>query len=87
MESRYENVRETLGGDLQNRDALLNETAVARILGMSVRTLQGWRLRGEGPPFVKIRSAVRYQVREVLNWIEEQKVRSTSEAAERGHRQ
>ncbi len=34
-------------------DSLLNEAQTSLLLGVSVRTLQGWRLRGCGPGIVK----------------------------------
>ena len=42
-------------------DAALNESQAANLLGVSVRTLQAWRLRGRGPRYIKIGRAVRYQ--------------------------
>src|SRR5262245_38424398 len=46
-------------------DAALKENQAAKLLGVSPRTLQAWRLRGGGPPYLKIGRAVRYQ-RKVL---------------------
>src|SRR5262249_40323665 len=37
-------------------EALLNERATAALLGASVRTLQNWRITGEGPMFTRISS-------------------------------
>jgi hypothetical protein len=51
-------------------DALLKEELVANQLNVSVRTLQSWRLRRAGPPFVQIGRAVRYRRRDLLDWIE-----------------
>ena len=41
--------------------SLLTETEVAERLNVSIRTLQGWRLRGGGPLYVKIGARVRYR--------------------------
>ena len=42
-------------------DLYLSEVRVAELFGVSPRTLQQWRLRGGGPPFVQISSrCVRY---------------------------
>ena len=38
----------------------LDERRLAAELGVSVRTVQGWRQKGEGPAFMKVGSAVRY---------------------------
>lgn len=42
-------------------DSLLTEAQAADVLRVSPRTLQGWRHRGDGPPFVKLGAAVRYR--------------------------
>ena len=43
-------------------DQLLNQRQAASLIGVSERTLECWRCRGGGPPFVKIsRRAVRYR--------------------------
>ena len=40
--------------------ALLTEHDAAALLNVSHRTLQAWRLRGNGPAYVKLGNAVRY---------------------------
>jgi hypothetical protein len=50
-------------------DALLREEIAAELLSLSVRTLQSWRLRKAGPPFVQVGRAVRYRRRDLLAWI------------------
>ncbi|MBK1621711.1 DNA-binding protein [Lamprobacter modestohalophilus] len=40
--------------------SLESETEAAIYLGISPRTLQAWRGRGDGPAFVKVGRAVRY---------------------------
>jgi hypothetical protein len=64
-------------------DAALNENQAAEFLGVSVRTLQAWRVRGGGPPYVKIGRAVRYQRRALVLFQEQHTVTSTSEASAR----
>lgn len=58
--------RETDGGAVQ---PLLTETQAARILRVSPRTLQGWRHRGGGPPYVKLGAAVRYRRDDLRRYI------------------
>ena len=41
---------------------LLNERQTAALLHVSVKSLQGWRVQGVGPPFVKLGRCVRYAV-------------------------
>jgi Helix-turn-helix domain len=50
-------------------DALLREQDAADILCLSVRTLQSWRIRLAGPPFVQVGRAVRYRRRDLIDWI------------------
>jgi hypothetical protein len=63
-----------------NVDAVLNENQAANFLGVSVRTLQAWRVRGGGPRYMKIGRAVRYQHRELVAFQETHTVSSTTEA-------
>jgi hypothetical protein len=61
-------------------DAALNENQAAEFLGLSVRTLQSWRVRGFGPRYTKIGRAVRYQRRELVAFQQAHTVSSTTEA-------
>jgi hypothetical protein len=54
----------------QDPDALLKEQEAADLLDLSVRTLQSWRLRLAGPPFVQVGRAVRYRRRDLIAWID-----------------
>lgn len=46
----------------------LTEHEVADRLAMSVKTLQRWRLLGQGPRFRKFGGAVRYSVGDIEAW-------------------
>jgi predicted DNA-binding transcriptional regulator AlpA len=61
-------------------DAALNENQAAEFLGISVRTLQAWRVRGGGPRYLKIGRSVRYQRRELVAFQQDHTVGSTTEA-------
>jgi Helix-turn-helix domain len=61
-------------------DAGCTEMQAAMFLGVSVRTLQAWRVRGGGPPFLKIGRCVRYQRRALVEFQAAHTVSSTSEA-------
>lgn len=53
-----------------NPDDLLTTRQVALWLSMSVITLEIWRSKGMGPPFIKLTPRmVRYQRGGVLNWL------------------
>lgn len=57
----------------------LNEKQVAERLGMSVRTLQGWRRRGVGPASHKAGlRRVLYDPAEVENWLRQRAKNSHS---------
>lgn len=47
----------------------LSEREVSDITGLSVKTLQRWRLLNMGPPYRKFGGAVRYNAADVSNWI------------------
>ena len=61
------------------QNTLLNESRVAQQLDCEQKTLQAWRCRGGGPPYVKIGSLVRYKPQDVLDWIEQRRVANTGE--------
>jgi predicted DNA-binding transcriptional regulator AlpA len=50
-------------------DKLLTEKDVAPILGVSVYTLQRWRVRRVGPRYVKLGRAIRYRMSDLLDFI------------------
>ena len=60
-------------------DVLHDESAIAKRLRCEVKTLQAWRTRGGGPPFVKIGRLVRYKAEDVDAWVEARRYASTSE--------
>lgn len=63
-------------------DNLMNEKEAAGILCYSVRALQNWRCRGGGPKFIKVSSrSIRYQRRDLNEWIEERKISNTAQYA------
>ena len=50
-----------------------NTQQIAERLGISVRTLENWRLVGSGPPYHKLGSRVLYDIATVDRWFEDQK--------------
>jgi predicted DNA-binding transcriptional regulator AlpA len=50
-------------------DKLLTEIQVSDSLQVSLACLRRWRLRGEGPRYVKVGPLVRYQPQDLDNWI------------------
>lgn len=61
--------------------ALLRESEASTRLGLSVRTLQKWRIEGRGPRFVKLGNAVRYEPTEIEEFVREGVRSSTSQPA------
>jgi predicted DNA-binding transcriptional regulator AlpA len=51
----------------------------ARLIGISESTLSKWRMRGDGPEFVKVGRSVRYSRDAGLTWMRSRSRRSTSE--------
>ena len=63
---------------------LINEEEAAAYLGYSIRSLQNWRHRGGGPPFIKVSNrTVRYRRCDLDAWAEKRLVSSTAEASVR----
>jgi predicted DNA-binding transcriptional regulator AlpA len=56
------------------------EKEIAKLLKISVSWLQKARVRGDGPPFIRISGGcIRYQVSAVQEWLQSKIVHSTSE--------
>lgn len=49
---------------------LMNIHEVAERLAISVGCIRAWRLRGEGPPAIRVGSALRWDTREVEEWLD-----------------
>jgi predicted DNA-binding transcriptional regulator AlpA len=60
--------------DKYDPEALLMEVHAAKFLSLSVRTLQAWRLRGDGPAYVRAGRAIRYRRSDLVAWINENTV-------------
>lgn len=56
-------------------DELLSQRQVAARLGVSARTIEGWRARGVGPPFLRLSArAVRYRSSDIEQWLDQRRV-------------
>jgi hypothetical protein len=58
---------------------LLNQKQASLYLGVSTRTLEGWRLRGGGPIYSKLGSCVRYRLGDLDAFVEGQTRINTSQ--------
>jgi len=62
-----------------NIHRLHTEKEEAERLNLSVRTLQSWRYKGGGPPYLRLGSVVRYDPVRVDAWLDQQVRTSTSD--------
>ena len=59
---------------------LLDQEKAAERLGVAPKTMEAWRHRGGGPPYLKIGRLCKYRSSDLQSWIEQNVRRSTSEA-------
>ena len=57
------------GGDLLDRDGLLDSGVLAEYLDVPIGTLDQWASRGGGPPYHKVGKFRRYHPSDVRNWL------------------
>lgn len=62
-------------------DRLIPASALPQYLGVSLPTLERWRMQGIGPKFIKAGRRVFYRVNDVRTWIAGAQRSSTSDAA------
>jgi len=71
----------------QANDSLILESEVSKLITVQVKTLQAWRVSGQGPAFLKLgtglRAPVRYRRSDVDKFLADSVVRSTSAQAVR----
>lgn len=61
--------------DVQGCSRFVTEREISKLTSFSLSTLRNWRNTGEGPPYYKIQGfAVRYNVEDVLRWVNAQRV-------------
>jgi predicted DNA-binding transcriptional regulator AlpA len=53
-------------------DRILTEDEVAALTSFSTRTLQAWRQRNIGPPFMRVCRSIRYSQADVIAWMKAQ---------------
>lgn len=77
----FQHISENLSRDPDYLDRLINENEAATFIGYTIRALQGWRVKGGGPRFIRVSSrSIRYRRRDLIEWAEERLKRTTSEA-------
>jgi len=72
--------------DRDYMDRLMSERDAADYLNVSMRTLQGWRLKGGGPVYVKVGTkSIRYRRRDLAAWTEAHVRANTSDDGSNGN--
>jgi hypothetical protein len=56
-------------------DTLHTEVSAAKVLKLSVRTLQSWRSRCMGPAFIRAGRAIRYRHSDLSDWLHTNTIR------------
>jgi DNA-binding transcriptional MerR regulator len=56
--------------DSRDPNELLTEHEAAELLRVSVRTLQAWRTKNIGPPFVRLNRMIRYRRQAINDWLD-----------------
>lgn len=56
-------------------EPLATTDEVAKFLAIEPKTLNNWASRGEGPTYVKIGGARRYDMADIRAWVEARKVK------------
>lgn len=77
---RFSDIRAPTPTDQSDPIQLLNQVQAAEVLAVSPRTLEGWRFKGGGPPFVRVGRRIQYRMRDLQAWIEARTFVSTSHA-------
>lgn len=67
------------GNPMQNGTEYLSTTLAASFLGLSPRTLDRYRVTGEGPEFYRFGSRIRYRLEDLESWAAARRMRSTSD--------
>ena len=58
----------------------IDEVQLAKMLKVQRQTVQAWRLRGEGPKYIKVSGrAVRYSLKDVQDFLKGRRRQSTKE--------
>lgn len=69
-----------IGLDPRNRQLVMTTKEAGRFLKVSHRTLEDWRLSGQGPPFRKWGRLVRYHISDLISFADGPSFTNTGEA-------
>ncbi len=78
----FQHISDNLARDPDYLDRLINENEAANFTGYTIRALQGWRVKGGGPNFIKVSArSIRYRRRDLIQWAESKLAANTSQVA------
>jgi len=52
----------------------IDEKELAAMTGFALQTIRNWRFRRQGPSYLKINRAIRYELGEVLRYMDQHRV-------------
>jgi predicted DNA-binding transcriptional regulator AlpA len=55
--------------EIVESDKLIDSKQLADYLGAQVATVEGWRVKGVGPRYIKVQRLVRYRTKDVDQWL------------------
>ena len=58
---------------MKDLEEMMTDRELAEYVRLKRKTLQMWRWRGVGPPYIKVEGAVRYRKTDVDEWFAERK--------------
>lgn len=61
---------------------LLNQKQASRLLNLSPRTLERFRADGRGPLFVRLGALIRYDLDDLMTWVDRNRWSSASKPAD-----
>lgn len=59
---------------------LVTTAQAAEYLGVKKNTMEGWRIQGVGPRYIKVQRLVKYKTEDLDSWLAAQTRQSTSQA-------
>ena len=65
---------------MEKKELVTTDEAAKYLGNLKANTLEGWRVRGYGPRYVKVGRLVRYALADLDTYIQAQTRRSTSQA-------
>lgn len=65
--------RLTAAGEWVSIDQRVRESAAAKVIGVTCKTIRRWREAGQGPAFVLIGNRLTFRVCDLLEWLNQRR--------------